>query len=114
VKLTSEPGGPAIIGSAPTVEDIARECEESGGSGCDERAFISRDAAICLARASGVEEGERPWQVSLNYYDNHQRVGWLIMTVRGDSRDSGYWGDAVVLDATTGDELARTTYTATP
>jgi hypothetical protein len=110
----SEPGGEAIVGPAPTAADIALQCQQSGGSGCEERAFISRDAATCLAQTSGVAEGERPWEVSLGYFDNHKRVGWLMMTVAGSTRDGGNWGDAVVLDATTGGELSRSTYTATP
>lgn len=110
----SEPGGETIVAPTPTAADIAAQCRQSGGTGCDESAFISRDAAICLGRASGIAEGERPWKVSLNYFDNHQRVGWLIMTVTGTTRDGGYGGDSVVLDATTGAELSRNTYSATP
>jgi hypothetical protein len=107
-----EPGGEPIIPPPLTPADIAQSCREGGGSGCDEQAFISRDAADCIARDAGLATGIQPWNTSLNYFQNHQRVGWGIMTVR-ESTSDGYWGESLVLDATTGAELARTTYRAT-
>jgi hypothetical protein len=105
------PNGTPIVQQPPTAADIAEDCRSSGGSGCDEGRFISKDAATCLAQASELAEGIRDWRVSLGYYSNHQRVGWGIITVR-ESTPDGYWGEALVLDATTGEELARTSYTA--
>lgn len=106
------PGGEPIIPPPLTAATIAEQCRASGGSGCDERAFISRAAADCIARETDLAPGLVPWTTSLAYYDNHQRVCWSIMTVRENTRD-GYWGDFLVLDATTGEELSRNSYSAT-
>jgi hypothetical protein len=106
-----EPGGEPILVPPPTAAEVAQHCRDGGGSGCDERAFISRDAADCIARELGLAAGIQPWSTTIGYYENHQRVGWGIMTVREHTSD-GFWGDALVLDATTGEELARTSYRA--
>jgi hypothetical protein len=106
-----EPGGAPIVLPPPTAADIAQDCRDGGGSGCDEHDFISRDAATCIARASRLEAGIRPWSTALGYYSNHQRVAWGIMTVREMASD-GYWGEYLVLDATSGEELARSSYDA--
>jgi hypothetical protein len=108
-----QPGGAPIVAPAPTAADIAQDCRDGGGCGCDEHSFISKKAAECLARQIGLVEGVRPWSTSLGYYQNHQRVGWGVMTVREYTSD-GYWGEVLVLDATSGDELARESYRATP
>jgi hypothetical protein len=105
------PGGEPIIAPPPTAAEIAQHCRDGGGSGCDEHAFISRDAAECLAREAGLADGVQPWRTTLGYYENHQRVGWGIMTVREHTSD-GFWGESLVLDATTGEELALTSYSA--
>lgn len=105
------PGGEPIITPPPTAAEIAQHCRDGGGSGCDARAFISRAAAECIARDTGLAAGLQPWHTTIGYYENHQRVGWGILTVRENTSD-GYWGDALVLDATTGAELARSVYRA--
>jgi hypothetical protein len=108
----AEPGGAPIIVPPPTAAAIAQHCRDDGSSGCDERAFISRDAADCIARETGLAAGLRLWSTTIGYYQNHQRVGWGIITVREYTSD-GYWGEVLVLDATTGEELDRSSYRAT-
>jgi hypothetical protein len=104
-----EPGGTPMVQSPPTLADIVRECRSSGGRDCDERRFISKDAAICVAQAGGLAAGIRPWEVSLAYYANYRRVCWLITTVSDSGRD-GYGGELLVLEATSGAELEHSGY----
>lgn len=101
-------------GTSMTAGDIAQLCRAGDGSDCDQSLFISLDAATCVARARGLAAGIRPWDLSLGYYDNHQRVIWLIMTVTEEAGYDGYWGESMLLDAITGSVLERGGYTATP
>ena len=107
------PGGTPILSPAPTAADIARDCRDDRGSGCNAAAFISKPAAICIARERGLELGQRPWDVSLGYYEDYRRVCWSFLNVIETSSD-GYWGDSMVLDAVTGAELGRSSYRAIP
>lgn len=109
----SEPGGTPIVLPPPTAEDIAGHCRDGGGSGCNARAFISKEAALCIGLDRGLAPGQRPWDVGLAYYQNHKRVGWGILTVK-QSSSSGYSGESMVLDAISGAELDRGSYVATP
>lgn len=96
-------------GAPPTLADVARDCSEQGGVNCDERSFISLEAATCIARVSGLAAGVRPWSATLGYVARYGRVVWTLTTVREASASSSR-GELLVLDAVSGDELERTTY----
>jgi hypothetical protein len=108
------PGSSAPPPSAPTAESIGAECEMSGGSGCSAGAFISKDAASCIALASDFEVGLEPWSVALTYHYRFARVVWNVMSKLDDRGPGGYSGGILTLDATTGAVLDRGGYDATP
>jgi hypothetical protein len=108
------PGGTPALLPPPTAEDIAQICRAEGGSGCDAATFISKQAAICIASERELPLGVRSWDVALNYYGNHQRVGWGITTVDYESSDGNSSGTVMVLDAVSGAELDRGVYISTP
>lgn len=102
-----------VDGSGPaTLEAVAAECRSSGGTGCDER-FISLEAARCIAQDARFEAGLEPWSLSLSYESSRRRVTWGVQNVLVDQSPARYSGQSLILDAVTGRELGRTSWSTT-
>jgi hypothetical protein len=59
-------------------------CVESGPRICDPARFVTADAAICAARAAGLEEGLAPFGASLVYDTKFRRVAWGVSNLLYD------------------------------
>lgn len=86
------------------VDDVRQDCRDDDGEDCD-AAFITRDAAICITRAAGLEAGEWPATARLHYRSD-DGVVWSVSVLReviGDAVE----GDGQVwrVDASTGEIL---------
>ncbi|HTV24177.1 MAG TPA: hypothetical protein VMG12_36040 [Polyangiaceae bacterium] len=101
-----QPGVDPIPRPPFTAADIAQVCRDGNGSGCDERLFISRAAADCIARESELAAGVAPWSTTLEFFAPYDRVCWNILSVLEYTED-GFRAELLVLDATSGEELAR-------
>lgn len=99
------PGSPPTECPPVTPEDIAQQCEDDGIA-CDPDAFITRDAALCIARAEGLADGVAPWEVQMVYNSYYERPIWSIsVTTVDDPADCRREGDSLVLDLETGEIL---------
>lgn len=107
-------GFPAESLPSPTAEDIAKNCINDAGTGCDASEFITRGAAVCLVDLHGFALGSKPWSVALTYRYNDKRVVWNFMNVLNDSGANGYSGATLSLDAIAGTVLREGSYSATP
>jgi hypothetical protein len=99
--------------AAPTVESFAAECQAENGTGCDE-AFISKEAARCIAQQDRLEPGLEPWTLAMTYHHSYQRIVWGVENLLEDHGNDGYSGRSVTLDAVSGKVLGRTGWSATP
>lgn len=105
------PGSGAPEPSPPTVEAFAAECRAEGGTGCD-AAFISREAARCIALDEQFPAGLGEWEIALTYHHSYRRVVWGIQNVLVDNA-SDYAGESLTVDAVNGRTLGRTSWRAT-
>lgn len=97
-----DPGCPPV-----TPEDIAEECAEDGEP-CDAGAFITRDAALCIAEAEGLAEGIAKWRANLVYNYTFRRPVWAVQnTTLDDPANCEKEGEGVMMDAETGEVLDR-------
>jgi hypothetical protein len=79
---------------------------------CDEARFITADAAICIARAAGLEPGLHAPKARLIYHYGFRRVIWSVENVRWrDTAPTGFSGgssgDIFAVDAVTGEFLGK-------
>lgn len=88
-----------------TPQSVADECEAAGVS-CNPDAFITRDAALCIARAEGLEEGLLPWTADLIYSERLERPAWGVTSTLEGAPHSCYENSlTMVIDAETGEVL---------
>lgn len=106
------PGVPAP--DPPSADTIAADCVMYGGTGCDAHAFISKDAASCIATLEGFEAGLERWQIALTFHNGYKRVVWNVLNKLVDQGAGAYMGQALTIDATDGGVLGRASYIATP
>ncbi|HEU4577743.1 MAG TPA: hypothetical protein VFS67_05790 [Polyangiaceae bacterium] len=111
-------GEPFDVGQAdtsddpqPTLETFQSQCRAAGGSGCD-GAFISREAARCIAQNEKLEAGLEPWAIGMWYEQSYRRVGWEIQNVLVD-QGSTYQGTTLTVDAVSGRVLGRSSWSTT-
>ncbi|MCA9708378.1 MAG: hypothetical protein KDK70_21190 [Myxococcales bacterium] len=107
------PGSPPTECPAVTPQSIAEQCEADGAA-CDADAFITRDAAVCIAEADGLEEGLGPWEVQLVYqYGEVHRPVWSVSnTTLDDPSDCRKSGHTRTIDAETGEVLQSSSWMA--
>jgi hypothetical protein len=106
-------GQPAPEAAAPTVASFAAECKAEGGADC-EAAFISKEAARCIAQQAGLEPGLEAWTIAMTYHHSYHRVVWGVENLLEDHGSDGYSGKSVTVDAVSGSVLGRTDWRATP
>jgi len=98
-------------GAHPTLDTFQGQCLSAGGSGCD-GAFISKDAARCIAQNEKLETGLEPWSIGMSYKASYRRLSWDIQNVTED-QGSTYGGTTVTLDAVSGRVLGRSNWSTT-
>jgi hypothetical protein len=104
--VAAPPPAPQPECPLPTPESVAQQCEAAGAP-CDATRFITRDAAICIARAQGLDPGLEPWTATLLFREDTRRPVWKIdsvLTVEPDNCSRG--GQYVRIDAITGEPSA--------
>ena len=106
------PGSPAP--EPPSADTIAADCVMNGGTGCDAEAFISKDAASCIATLQGFEAGLEPWQIALTFHHGYKRVVWNVTNKLVDQGGGAYMGQVLTIDATDDNVLGKAMYGATP
>jgi hypothetical protein len=106
------------------LERARAACEaERVGDACDPRKFLTREAAICIARADGLKEGVAPWFAAIRFHGSYRRVVWNVrntLLIEGPSvsADGGPGGSmqgvSLTIDAITGSVLGRQTWRVVP
>ena len=93
--------------------DAEAECELEGGSDCAAAAYLTRDAAFCLASLEGLSEGIEDWAAGLTYHHQYGTVVWNVIST--EVAEAGYSaGETLTFHATTGERLGRSSWEATP
>lgn len=90
-----------------TPESVARECAEDGQT-CDAEAFVTREAARCLAELEELDAGIAEWRISLVYNYEYQRPIWVVentMAIEPCGDISDEYGEALLFDAESGELL---------
>ncbi len=87
----------------PTPESVA---DEAAGEGVDvdPGAFITRDAALCIADLEELDEGLEGLQAWLVFNHDELRPCWAVQNVLVDDTYEG-GGEALLIDAITGEVL---------
>jgi hypothetical protein len=98
-------------GAQPALETFQAQCRSAGGSGC-EGAFISKEAARCIAQNEKLETGLEPWSIGMWYEDSYRRLGWEIQNLIEDQGPT-YKGTTLTVDAVSGRVLGRSNWSTT-
>ena len=74
---------------------------------CDQRKFLSENAATCLAQEKSFPPGIDQWSLHLSFDSGLQRVVWNLVNVVSREDANNWNGQMLVLDAVGGEELKR-------
>ncbi len=89
---------------------VEEMCENADGTDCASAAYITREAAECIADAGGLSEGIYRWSVSIYFNRDFGLPAWDLYTTTWD--DGWEWGGEVVtVHATTGELLESDEWT---
>ena len=124
------------VASADAIRQAVSECQgddgecrartscqgSAAGRSCQADAFITSDAALCVARDNGLEPSIGQLRASLVYDYAYRRVTWSVSNVtydgaRGNRPDAGggdRGGQALTIDAVDARVLTRYEWTASP
>jgi hypothetical protein len=96
------PPAPMPVCPAITPQSISEQCAAAGAP-CDPNRFITRDAAMCIARLQGLSEGLSPWTAKLVFRADSKRPFWIISNVTmKDPGNCSSGGDDARIDAISG------------
>jgi len=98
-------------GANPTLDTFQSQCRSAGGAGCD-GAFISKEAARCIAQNEKLETGLEPWSIGMSYKTSYRRLSWDVQNVTED-QGATYGGTTLTLDAVSGRVLGRSNWSTT-
>jgi hypothetical protein len=97
--------------AGPTPREVAEECA-SAGHPCDASAFVSRDAAACVARSLGFAEGLSPWRLMLRYEPRAAVPVWYVDNTTEQLGACDQKGDELALHAETGELVGEFQWSA--
>jgi hypothetical protein len=101
------PGSPPQECPPPTPQSVTDECTAAGVS-CDPDAFITRDAALCVAEAEGLAEGLAAWTAELRFSARLERPIWSVANTTAGAPNSCFQESTVMaIDAETGEVLEQ-------
>jgi hypothetical protein len=107
---TCQSGGPVLI-----QEDSGLPAEAGApGTDCDASRVMTREAALCVARASGLPEGLAPLQAGLHFDTEYRRIVWSVENTTSDDGNGRKGGEVLYLDAITGAVLGSGGWGQTP
>ena len=102
-------------GRVPIEEDSGLPAEAgASGTDCDASRVMTRDAALCVARASGLPEGIAPLQAGLHFDIEYRRIVWSVENTTYDDGNGRKGGEAWEIDAINGAVLGRLAWGQTP
>ncbi len=104
----SDPAAAMIVADVPAVL-AARDADAARR---DDGGFISGSRALASAERAGLAAGVRPWRAYLEFDAAEARVVWRIMNTTDQSGGDAS-GRAYLLDATTGDVVAKSDWSVT-
>ena len=84
------------------------------GSDCDSSRVMTREAALCVARAAGLAEGISALQAGLHFDTEYRRIVWSVLNTTSDDGNGRKSGEAWDIDAITGAVLFRGGWSQTP
>ena len=106
-----------VPATPPDAVDLAvKSCAGSAdAAACDRESLMTRDAALCLAKASGLVAGISPWTATIVFHAKHRRIVWNVTaTTASDSASGSSGGDVMTIDAINGAVLGTSQWGATP
>jgi hypothetical protein len=96
-------GGPVLF-----EEDSGMPAEAGApGTDCDASRVMTREAALCVARASGLPEGIAPLQAGLHFDTEYRRIVWSVLNTTQDDGNGRKSGESWDIDAIDGKVLGR-------
>ena len=98
----------------PETDAGAPAAPAEAGSDCDATKIMTHDAALCVARASGLTEGLSGLKAGLVYHVGYRRILWYVINKTRDDGNGQQGGDEMDIDAITGAVLFRGGWSATP
>lgn len=93
-----------------TRADVEAQCADAGAP-CDGTIAVGHDAAVCVAQEAGLADGLSGLRATLLYHNGYQRPVWNVQNTLVDQSGSSS-GEAVTVDAATGDALETTQWQA--
>jgi hypothetical protein len=121
------PRGSGDVASPYVIVSVSHTCDEDMGQcqtplicavpdQCDPARFVTAEAAICAARAAGLQPGLEPPAIDLTYDLQSRRVAWSINNLLSDSADPSSDGGRIghsqsfLIDAITAAVLRQQDY----
>ena len=102
-------------GRVPIQEDSGLPAEAGApGSDCDASRVMTREAALCVARAAGLPEGMAAFQAGLRFDTRYRRIVWSVLNTTWDEGNGAKGGESWDIDAITGAVLGRFGWGQTP
>ena len=115
LRLRTSPPGDAQPPPLPSALDEAvATCIVEGASDCDAPQVLTREAALCIARGLGLPQGIEPWKAGLTFHYRYRRIVWNVQNLLQRSAGGSSNGDVYTIDATTGDLIGRSGWSAIP
>jgi hypothetical protein len=103
-------GGPVMIEADSGTPVAAGE----PGTDCDASRVMTRDAALCIARAGGLGEGMSGLKAGLVFHGGYRRIIWSVENTTSDDGNGSKSGESWDIDAITGAVLFRGGWSQTP
>lgn len=73
---------------------------------CDRTRLMTRDAALCVAKADGLAAGIQPWTAAIVFHSGYLRIVWIVTaTTSVGPAPGGAGGDIMTIDSITGGVL---------
>jgi hypothetical protein len=103
-----EPGMPPEPGPVPTLQPIVEECLTGGGSNCKAEPLVSKQAALCIARAR-PHEGLESWSAEFRFQAAviGGRLEWFVTGSGERGADRCTPAVVIELDVTSGEVLSE-------
>lgn len=96
-----------------TVADIEAECSADGHP-CADTIVVTHDAALCVARADGLDEGLVGLRAQLIYDVSLAAPKWSVWNVLEDDGEFSMSGESVAVDARDGSVVGHAGWASMP
>jgi len=86
-------------------QEAQSRCLNNDGHDCSADGFCTTDAAMCIAKVYGLEQGVTDWTVGFLYRSKFNTVVWNIQNTTSSSPNGASEGNQLTINATTGELL---------